>query len=640
MIDNYTTERIISAAQIYDVVSDFISLRKKGVNYVGLCPFHDDKSPSFTVSPAKNICKCFACGEGGTPVHFVMKHEQMTYVEALKYLAKKYHIEVKEVELTDEQKQAQNDREALFILNDFAQKTFSENLFLNEEGQTVGLPYFRERGFREDIIRKFQLGYALNGRDAFTQTALKAGYKKQFLEKTGLTVVGDNNYMADRFRGRVIFPVHTLVGKVVAFGGRILKKDEKAAKYLNSPESDIYHKSNELYGIYFARQALVKQDRCFLVEGYTDVISMHQAGIENVVASSGTALTPGQIRLIHRFTNNVTVLYDGDAAGIKAAVRGIDLLLEAGLNIKVVLLPDGEDPDSFAQSRSASEFHAFIKEHETDFVHFKTGLLIQDAGNDPIRKAQIITEIVNTIAIIPEEIIRSVYVKECSRLLDVDERVLVRSIAKQRNQLFLQKKKTLYPDPENPETNALPPPLPNELPDWTTELQTPARSSLETYERNIMYYAVRYGEQRIIDAADGIDMSVIQFIAFDFQEDEIEFSNPLYVRILNEGVEKAQAGNFIAEEYFRNHPDLDISRFAVDVSTDRHIESKIYSKNKPQATEEEQKSELQKMLHEQLPYEICNYKDAILKRQMEDINRQIKQAESEGNVMQQLKLVK
>ena len=643
MIDAYTTDRIISAAQIYDVVADFITLRKRGVNYVGLCPFHDDKTPSFYVSPAKNICKCFSCGEGGTPVHFVMKHEQLTYAEALKFLAKKYHIEVKEVELSDEQKQLQSEREALFILNSFAQKTFSDNLFLNEEGQTIGLSYFRERGFREDIIRKFQLGYALNGRDTFTQTALNAGYKKQFLEKTGLTVTGENNYVADRFRGRVIFPVHTLSGKVVAFGGRILKKDEKAAKYVNSPESDIYHKSNELYGIYLARQALVKQDRCFLVEGYTDVISMHQAGIENVVASSGTALTPGQIRLIHRFTTNVTVLYDGDAAGIKAAVRGIDLLLEAGLNIKVVLLPHGEDPDSFARSHSASEFHAFIKENETDFVRFKTGLLIQDAGSDPIKKAQIITEIVNTIALIPEEIIRSVYVKECSRLLDVDERVLVRSIAKQRNQILLQKKKTNYPDPENPETDPSlppPPPLPEEIPDWTIDVQRTAQSPFEAYERNIMYYVVRYGEQRIVDSEDQIDMSVIQFVSFDFQEDEIEFTNPLYVRILTEGVEKMQSENFVAEEYYRNHPELDISRFAVDISTDRHIESKIHFKNKPQTTEEEQKIELQKMLREQLPYEICNYKDAILKHQMEDINRQIKQAESEGDVIRQLDLIK
>ncbi|GHU72032.1 DNA primase [Bacteroidia bacterium] len=639
MIDSLTIERIISVAQIYDVVADFITLRKKGVNYVGLCPFHEDKSPSFTVSPAKNICKCFACGEGGTPVHFIMKHEQLSYPEALRYLAKKYHIEIKETERTDEEKQVQNDREAMFILNDFAQKTFSDNLFLSEEGQTIGLPYFRERGFREDIIRKFQLGYALNGRDPFTQAALKAGYKKQFLEKTGLTVSGENNYTADRFRGRVMFPVHTLSGKVVAFGGRILKKDEKTAKYVNSPESEIYHKSNELYGIYFARQALVKQDRCFLVEGYTDVISMHQSGIENVVASSGTALTPGQIRLIHRFTNNVTVLYDGDAAGIKAAIRGIDLLLEAGLNIKIVLLPDGEDPDSFARSHSASEFNAFIKETETDFVQFKTGLLIQDAGHDPVKKAHIITEIVNTIAIIPEEIIRLVYVKECSRLLDMDERVLVRSIAKRRQEVLTQKKKPLYPDPEHPEEAQIaPPPSPEDFSAWESAPSSLAASPFEAYERNIMYYVVRYGEQHIIDKDENIDIPVIEFVISDFQMDEMQFINPLYNKILTEAGHQLKATHFTAETYFCNHPDSEISRFAVDISTDVYIESKIHSKNKPK--EQDDTTELQRVLHEQVPYVLTNYKDAIVKHEMENINRQIKQAEIDGDVARQLELVK
>lgn len=650
MIDSITVERILSTAQIMDVVSDFITLRKKGVNYVGLCPFHDDKTPSFTISPAKNICKCFACGEGGTPLHFIMKHEQLSYVEALKYLAKKYHIEVQEIELTDEQKQAQNERESLFILNEFAQKTFSNNLFLMEEGQAIGLSYFRERGFREDIIKKFQLGYSLEERDSFTQTALKAGYKKQLLEKTGLTISGDNHYSVDRFRGRVMFPVHTLSGKVVAFGGRILKKDEKTAKYLNSPESEIYHKSNELYGIYFARQAMVKHDRCFLVEGYTDVISMHQAGIENVVASSGTALTPGQIRLIHRFTNHVTVLYDGDAAGIKAALRGIDLLLEAGLNIKVLLLPDGEDPDSFARSRSASEFTTYIREHETDFVQFKTGLLIKEAGNDPVKKAQIITEIVDTIALIPEEIIRLVYVKECSKLLDMDERVLVGSIAKKRQELLTQKKKSLYSDlvgkedtfPPTPPSSPEEPPAGNAAP--TATAVAPA-SPFEEYEKNILYYIVRYGEQSIVDKEENIAINLIEFIASDLQYDDIELSNPLYQKILTEGFSKIKDENFTAELHFCNHPDPDISRFAVDISTDRYIESKIHSKNKTEEPDEEKRkadhqASLNRMLREEVPYVMNNYKDAILRYQMEDLNRQIKQAGAEGDIARQIDLTK
>jgi DNA primase len=636
MIDYATIERIQSAAQIYDVVSDFVALRKSGSSYKGLCPFHEDRTPSFHVSPAKNICKCFSCGEGGTPIHFIMKHEQLSYPEALKYLAKKYGIEVHETEMTDEQKQMQDDREALFILNSFAQKTFTHNLLHTEEGQTIGLSYFRERGFREDIIQKFQLGYALEARDSFTQTALKSGYKRQYLEKTGLTVTGANDFFSDRFRGRVIFPVHTLSGKIAAFGGRILKKNEKTAKYINSPESEIYHKSNELYGIYFARQAMVKQDRCFLVEGYTDVISMHQAGIENVVASSGTALTPGQIRLIHRFTNNVTVLYDGDSAGIKAALRGIDLLLEAGLNIKIVLLPEGEDPDSFSQKQSASVFNAYIKEHETDFVQFKAGLLIQDAGNDPVKKAHIITEIVDTIALIPEEIIRLVYVKECSRLLDMDERVLVRNIAKRRQEQQLQRKKTLYPDPENPEaalqTQPLPPAEETSVPGTQPEVRQ--ESPLEAYERNIMYYVIRYGEQNYNykdeKTHEDIPVNVIEEIVLDLQVDELEFYNPLFKKILEEAYKKRVEPGFVAEQYFKNHPDPDVSRFAVDISTDKYIESKVHSKYKEIRSESEKLSEL-------VPYVVLSYKDAILKCRMEEINNKIKIAQEKGELEQLVK---
>ena len=642
MIDYQTIERIQSAAQIYDVVSDFITLRKKGINYVGLCPFHEDKTPSFYVSPAKNICKCFSCGEGGTPIHFIMKHEQMAYVDALKYLAKKYGIEIRETEMTDEQKQAQGDRDAMFILNGFAQKTFSDNLFDTEEGRTVGLAYFRERGLREDLIRKFQLGYALEGRDAFTQAAMKAGYKRQYLEKTGLTLAGNNSYPVDRFRGRVIFPVHTLSGKVVAFGGRILKKAENTGKYVNSPESEIYHKSNELYGIYFARSAMVKQDRCFLVEGYLDVIAMHQAGLENVVASSGTALTQGQIRLIHRFTTNVTVLYDGDAAGIKAALRGINLLLEAGLNVKIVLLPEGEDPDSFSKKQSAADFHHYIEEHATDFVRFKAGLLIQEAGNDPVKKAHIITEIVDTIALIPEEIVRLIYVKECSKLLDMDERVLVRSIAKKRQEQLLQKKKPLYPDPEHPEPPPpAPPPLPEEALGASPEQRPQPISLFDEYERNIMYYVVRYGEQWLVDKDENIAVNVIEFIASDLKYDEMEFYNPLYKKILDEGYEKFRKEGFVAEEHFRNHPDPEISRFAVDIATDRYIESKIHFKHKKVETDEEkQQAERNKMLLEQVPYVMFNYKDAILKHQMEDINRQIQLAREQGDFEKQTELTK
>ena len=434
MIDQVTIDRILDAAQIVDVVSEFVTLRKRGVNYVGLCPFHNEKTPSFSVSPAKGLCKCFSCGKGGNSVHFIMEHEQMSYYEALKYLAKKYNIEIKERELTNEEKQAQTTRESMFIVNNFARDYFQNILKNHVDGRSIGLAYFRQRGFRDDIIEKFQLGYCTESHDAMSQEALRKGYKKEFLVKTGICYETDDHRLRDRFWGRVIFPVHTLSGKVVAFGGRVLSTATKGVKvkYVNSPESEIYHKSNELYGIYFAKQAIVKQDRCFLVEGYTDVISMHQSGIENVVASSGTALTPGQIRLIHRFTNNITVLYDGDVAGIKASIRGIDMLLEEGMNIKVCLLPDGDDPDSFARKHNSEEFQAFIHEHEKDFIRFKTDLLMEDAGRDPIKRAELISNIVRSISVIPEAIIRDVYIKECSQHLRIEEKLLVAEVAKLR----------------------------------------------------------------------------------------------------------------------------------------------------------------------------------------------------------------
>jgi len=652
MIDQFTIERIQSAAQIEQVVSDFITLRKRGVNYVGLCPFHDDKSPSFYVSPAKNICKCFACGEGGTPVHFIMKHEQLSYVDALKYLAKKYGIEVKETELTDEQKQIQGDRESMFILNAYAQKTLSEYLFEHPEGKSVGLSYFHERGFRDDIIRKFQLGYSLDEKDAFTRQALKAGYGRVYLEKTGLTVFGDNSYAVDRFRGRVMFPVHTLSGKVVAFGGRILK-NEKTAKYINSPESEIYHKGNELYGIFFARQAIVKHDRCFLVEGYTDVISMHQAGVENVVASSGTALTQGQIRLIHRLTNNVTVLYDGDAAGIKAALRGIDLLLEAGLNIKIVLLPEGEDPDSFARKQNASSFTDFIQANENDFVRFKAKLLMEEAGNDPIKKAQTVTEIVNTIAIIPEEIIRLVYIKECSRLTGVDEGTLVRAIAKKRQELLLQKKKTIYPDPEAPPPpdEEVPPPdadlAPQEMPEAGDTFGFENTATLDRFEKSILYYVIRFGE---VDMANSKPehhvlehpvketkkedpVYVIEYIIEEMELDHLKFAHPAYRKILEETYQKYKEEGFRAETYFRNHIDPQISKIAAELSTDKHIESKIHSKYKTVPKEEEKLIDL-------VPYVVINYKNQLLQNSMDELNRQMQAAEQAGDAGQMDSLLK
>lgn len=573
MIDQMTVDKILEAAQIVDVVSDFVTLKRRGVNYVGLCPFHADNKPSFYVSPAKNICKCFACGEGGTSVHFIMKHEQLSYYDALKFLAKKYSIEVKEKELTDEQKQSYNERESLFILNNYAKDYFSNNLHTHPEGQTIGLSYFRERGFREDTIKKFQLGYSLEQRDALFQDAVKSGYNKDFLFKTGLCIQGENNYVADRFRGRVIFPIHTLAGKTVGFGGRILKKAENTGKYLNSPESDIYHKSDQLYGIYFAKQAITKADKCFLVEGYTDVIQMHQSGIENVVASSGTALTHGQIKLIHRFTSNITVLYDGDAAGIKAALRGIDLLLEEGLNIKVVLLPDGEDPDSFARKNNATALLQFLHDNETDFIRFKTKLLMDEAGTDPIKKATLISDIVKSISLIPDQIIRSVYVKDCSSLLEVDERVLMNAV----NKLVLSDLERKAVKRNSPESQQLVESEPTNIPE-----QIRVNSPLDKFERNVMYYVVRYGNLPLYQRDDADESTektptVIEYIKFDLDRDELEFSNPLFKQMMKEAEENI-SDDSSPNRYFLAHQNAEISKIAAEMMSDRYQLSKIHLK--------------------------------------------------------------
>ncbi|MDY5014236.1 MAG: DNA primase, partial [Butyricimonas virosa] len=422
MIDQATIQKIFDAADIYEVVSDFVSLKKRGVNYLGLCPFHNEKTGSFTVSPAKGIYKCFGCGKGGNAVNFIMEHEQMSYVEALKYLAEKYHIPVEEKELTEEQRKEKTERESMLIVSSYANEYFQYQLWNTDEGRSVGLGYLRQRGISDEMIRKFGLGYNPEGWGAFTKAAQEKGYKKEFLVKTGLTVENEKG-LFDRFRARVMFPVFDLAGKVIAFGGRTMTTDKKISKYLNSPESEIYHKSKTLYGIFLAKKSIVQQDRCILVEGYTDVISFHAKGIENVVASSGTSLTIEQIRLIRRLTPNVTIIYDGDAAGIKASLRGIDLVLEEGLNVRVLLLPDGEDPDSFARSHTPQDLADFIANNETDFINFKTKLLLGTAGDDPVERARLITDIVRSIAKIPDNIVRSVYVRETAHQLDVEERV-------------------------------------------------------------------------------------------------------------------------------------------------------------------------------------------------------------------------
>jgi DNA primase len=617
MIDQATIDRILDAAQIVDVVSEFVTLRKRGVNYVGLCPFHNEKTPSFSVSPAKGLCKCFSCGKGGNAVHFIMEHEQMSYYEALKFLAKKYNIEIKERELTNEEKQAQSARESMFIVNNFARDYFQSILKNHIDGRSIGMAYFRQRGFRDDTIEKFQLGFSTEQHDALAQEAAKKGYQKEFLVKTGLCYETDEGRLRDRFWGRVMFPVHSLSGKIVAFGGRVMStENKKLAKYVNSPESEIYHKSSELYGIYFAKQAIVKQDRCFLVEGYTDVISMHQSGIENVVSSSGTSLTGGQIRLIHRFTNNITVLYDGDMAGIKASIRGIDMLLEEGMNIKVVLLPDGDDPDSFARKHNATDFQAYISAHEVDFIRFKTNLLLDDAGKDPIKRAELIGDIVRSISVIPEAIIRSVYMKECSQLLRVEEKLLVAEVAKlKEKQTEKENKPTSYNQSPTPSNSNMPvPPEEGITPPYESFIPQEGKEGQEFYkfERLIIKTIIRYGEKIMCETTDEegkeVPVSVIAYIINDLKQDDLTFHNPLHRRILAEAAAHMNDEGFRAERYFISHPDQEISRLSAELLSNRYQ----LSKGQKMATDEER-------LFEVVPDFIINFKNAIVNAELKHI---------------------
>lgn len=533
-IDPLTVQRILDTADIVDVVSDFVSLKRRGSGYIGLCPFHADRTPSFSVSKAKNICRCFSCGKGGTPVGFIMEHEQLSYGEALRYLAHKYGIEIEEHEMSDEEKQQETERESMLAVNDFALRHFESNMSDTADGRDIGYAYFRERGINDVAIRDFHLGYALDKSTDLYQAAINKGYKEEYLLSTGLCGKSESGRVYDRFRGRVIYPVFSLSGKVVAFGGRTLRKEKDTAKYVNSPESSIYHKSNVLYGLYQARRSIVAKDKCILVEGYMDVISMHQRGVENVVASSGTALTEGQIRLIRRFTSNVTVIYDSDAAGIKASLRGIDMLLAEGLNIKVLLLPDGDDPDSFAQSHSSSEVEEYISANETDFIRFKTAILLEGVKqNDPIGRSKVITDIVRSISVIPDEITRNVYVKECSRLLSADEKVLTMQVARfvsERGQKEAESRQRANGhaqmdrmDQAEPQYALIKEPAPV---DDRVRFMRP-------FEREVLRYVLKYGMLNLCDTCDDDgnvrQATVLEYVESELAADSMEFTNPDFI---------------------------------------------------------------------------------------------------------------
>lgn len=561
MIDRQTIDKIMDAADIVEVVSEFVSLRKRGTSYKGLCPFHDDTTPSFSVSQVKGVYKCFACGEAGNVVNFLMKHEQMTYTEALRWLANKYHIEIKERELTSEEKRQESERESMLIVNEWAAKYFEDILHNDVDGVAIGMQYFRSRGFRDDIINKFRLGFCTASRDAMAKAARKAGYKDEYLVKTGLCFQRDNGDLLDRFSGRVMFPWLGISGKITAFGGRLLDSRTKGVqqKYVNSPDSEIYHKERELYGIYQAKKAIAKLDLVYMVEGYTDVISMHQCGIENVVANSGTALSVHQIRTLHRFTNNIVLLYDGDEAGIHAAMRGTDMLLAEGMNVKVMLLPDGDDPDSFARKHTAADFRKYIEDNRTDFIVFKINQLLRGV-TDPTKRSEAINSIVRSISVIKDQILRATYIRECANSTGVAEQTLIATM----NRFIYNDREQERKDMER-EQNAAPQPLP-------LSRATPSQQA-QKLEDMLIQMVIRHGDEiimRNVEDAEGnlISLNVAQYISYDLSLDDLSFANPLYNRILAEAVEHSVDEGFKAEEYFTRHPDIEVSTVAVAMSVE------------------------------------------------------------------------
>ena len=620
MIPKATIDEIFQTARVEEVIGEFVHLKKSGSNLKAKSPFVDERTPSFMVSPAKQIWKCFSSGKGGNVVSFLMEHEHFSYVEALKWLANKYNIEIKEDrERTPEEIAAHNARESLSIINEFARDTFVYNLHENEQGKAIGLSYFVERGFREDIITKFQLGYCLDESMGFTNLALDKGYKLEFLEKTGLTKVKEDRKF-DFFRGRVMFPIHSVAGKVLGFGGRTLKSDKKVAKYFNSPESELYNKSRILYGLYFAKNAIIKYDRCYLVEGYTDVISLHQAGVENVVASSGTALTVDQIKLIKRYSDNITILYDGDAAGIRASFRGIDLILEQGMNVKVVLFPDGEDPDSFAKKSTATELEDYIKENSKDFVVFKSDILLQEANNDPVKKAELIRDIVASISVIPDAIKRQVYAKECAQMFGMEEQLLVNELTKLRRDKVAK-------DLKAPEVRDLPidPVTPVEQKQTAQKLDR-----IYPQEYDLIRILLNYGTlSMIIDhlekLEDGreqmqqVEVKVAELVVHELERDEISFRNEVFDMIYQEIKEGVKNNTLFSESHFIRHPDSEISKTAADILSNRYEVSPNWKSDKVKVRINTEVDKINRAVIES----IYSYKNAIITVQRDQIQKEL-----------------
>lgn len=639
MIDHATIERIKDAANIVEVVSEFVTLRKSGSNYKGLCPFHDEKTPSFYVSPARGTCHCFGCGKGGNPVGFIMEHEQMTYPEALRWLARKYHIEIKERELSDDEKREQSERESMFIVNEWAASYFQHLMHDTADGVAIGMQYFRSRGFRDDIVSKFQLGYDDTDRRALAQEALRKGYKEDFLLKTGICYKNDRGELIDRYAGRVIFPWIGISGKVVGFGGRLLDSRTKGVnqKYVNSPDSEIYHKDRELYGIYQAKKAIAKEDRVYMVEGYTDVISMHQCGIENVVANSGTALSVHQIHILHRFTSNITLLYDGDAAGIHAALRGTDMLLSEGMNLKVLLLPDGDDPDSFARKHSADEFRKYIEEHQTDFIEFKTDLLLR-GERDPLKRSEAINSVVRSISFVTNPILRDTYLHDCSVRMGINEATLINTL----NNFIRSNREATASSSDNSQTTK--PTTQNsqlKIQNSPSPLQQASK-----VEQMLVELIVRNGDTVIynnVETEDGttVNLNVAQYIAYNLGVDGLKFANPLNSRILDEVVNHAGDEQFCAEQFFLHHSDIEISRIATDLCMDKY--QLLDEQKAARADEEKNADELRveeenriEALRQQTEHLLNDFRMDYLEQRLRDLKRDISLAVNDPERLQQL----
>ena len=624
MIDSATVERIKDAANIVEVVSEFVTLHKSGVNYKGLCPFHDEKTPSFYVSPSRGTCHCFGCGKGGNPISFIMEHEQMTYVEALRWLANKYHIEIRERELTSEERLQQSKRESMFIVNEWAAGYFSDQLHNSPDGLTIGMEYFRSRGFRDDIVTKFRLGYDPSDRHAIAGAARSKGYNDEYLLSTGICYRNDRGELIDRYAGRVMFPWIGVSGKVVGFGGRVLDSRTKGVnqKYVNSPESEIYHKDRELYGIFQAKKAIAKEDRVFMVEGYTDVISMHQCGIENVVANSGTALSTHQIHILHRFTSNITLLYDGDAAGIHAAMRGTDMLLAEGMNLKVLLLPDGDDPDSFARKHTAADFRQYIEDHQTDFMEFKTDLLLK-GERDPLKRSEAINSIVRSISLVQNQILRDTYLHECAVRMGMNEATLINTM----NRFIREGRDRMNPQPSAQGTPGQPP---QAAPPQQLTVATPMDQASKV-EKMLVRMVIRHGDDviyRNVEDADGnfINLNVAQYLAYNLGVDGLKFSNPLFQRILDEAVEHSADEGFTAEQFFIHHADIEISKAATALTAERYQLSQTEAA--PMNEQERQVQETNRIdtVRAQLEHLLNDFRMDYIEQHLKELQMKIKQA--------------